>query len=163
MDPNVIRGRGEQRIEAVGQAWGRWLALGENVVLLGVGTVLLLAGLVVVFAAVQELLHSLAMRTVSDDVIDIAESALVALILAELVHTVLMPLRGRPLTPDPFLVVAIVAIARDILLTSVLITKTQAAPGALLTAPMVALIEQGLVTLALVGALVLLRWHRTPP
>ena len=160
MDTNVIRGRRERRLEGVGQAWGRWLALGENVVLLGVGTLLLLAGLVVVLSAVQELFHSLAMRTVSDDIIEIAESALVALILAELVHTVLMPLRGRPLTPEPFLVVAIVAIGRDILLTSVLITKNPPADGALLTAPLVALIVQGLVTLGLVSALVLLRWHR---
>ncbi len=103
------------------------------------GTVLLLAGLAVVLVTVRELLHALAFRTFSEDVIEIAESAMLALILAELVHTVLLPLRGRALTPDPFLVIAVVAIARDILLTSILIPKSLEA-GTLLTAPMAALV-----------------------
>jgi uncharacterized membrane protein (DUF373 family) len=159
MEPTSMPRPGERRLESVGHAWGRWLELGENAVLLGVGTVLLLAGLVVLLSAVQELLHSLALRTVSDDIVEIVESALLALILAELVHTVLMPLRGRSITPEPFLVVAIVAVTRDVLLTSVLVPKSLQ-PGVLLTAPMVALMVQGLITLMLVGALVLLRWHR---
>ncbi|HZS01501.1 MAG TPA: phosphate-starvation-inducible PsiE family protein [Chloroflexota bacterium] len=132
-------GRLERRLEGAGHTWGRWLDLGENTVLLGVGTVLLLAGLAVVLVTVRELLHALAFRTFSEDVIEIAESAMLALILAELVHTVLLPLRGRALTPDPFLVIAVVAIARDILLTSILIPKSLEA-GTLLTAPMAALV-----------------------
>src|SRR3954452_4828124 len=124
MESPPAHSRFERRLETAGQAWGRWLDLGENVVLLGVGTVLLLAGLLVVLVAVQELFHVLSVRTLAEDVIDIAESALLALILAELVHTVLMPLRGRSLTPEPFLVIAVVAISRDFLLTSILIPKT---------------------------------------
>ncbi|HLH24871.1 MAG TPA: phosphate-starvation-inducible PsiE family protein [Chloroflexota bacterium] len=149
----------ERRLEAGGQAWGRWLDIGENLVLLGVGTVLLLAGLLVVLVAGQELLHALAFRTFSEDIIDIAETALLGLILAELVHTVLLPLRGQALTPEPFLVITVVALARDMLLTSVLIPQTLGV-GPLITGPMVAISVQGLVALVLVGALVLLRWYR---
>ncbi len=158
MDPLGPARGVERRLEDVGHTWGRWLALGQNVVLLGVGTVLLLAGLLVILTSVQELVHAVTARTIAEDVVDIAEFALLALILAELVHTVLMPLRGRALSPEPFLVVAIVALARDILLTSVLVAKAFE-PGVQLNAPMVALIVQGLVTLALVIALVLLRWR----
>ena len=159
MEPGETPGRRERRVRVVGETWGRWLALGENAVLLGVGTVLLLAGLVVLLGAAQELLHSVAVRHAAENIIDIAESALLALILAELVHTVLMPLRGRAIAPEPFLVVAIVAVTRDVLLTSVLAAKS-VEPGVLVTAPMVALMVQGIIILALAGALVLLRWYR---
>lgn len=160
MEAPLLRPRFERRVETIGRVWGRWLDLGENLVLLCVGTVLLFAGLLVVLVAVEELVHTLALRSFAENVIEIAESALLALILAELVHTVLMPLRGRSLTPEPFLVIAVVAIARDLLLTSVMIPKTLGG-DALLTPPMVALSVQSVMTLILIAAIVLLRWRQT--
>jgi hypothetical protein len=79
-----------------------------------------------------------------------------ALILAELVHTLLVSLDGGPLTPEPFLIIGLVAILRKMLLTTV--TAPKVTDGEALLGPLVAeLFALGLLTLILGAALVLTR------
>jgi uncharacterized membrane protein (DUF373 family) len=85
------------------------------------------------------------------DVVGVAENALLALILAELVGTLLLSIRGRPLTIEPFLIIAIVAVVRHLLFMTVAasdnpLIHTAELPGA------------GGLILLLVAAVVLLRW-----
>src|SRR5687767_6540313 len=96
------------RIHQVPERFGDWLHLGQNIVLVGVATILLLAGLVVVYDTVRELLNAIAAQSLAEAIFFIVENALLALILAELVHTLLVSLDGGPLTPEPFLVIGIV-------------------------------------------------------
>jgi uncharacterized membrane protein (DUF373 family) len=136
-----------------------WLAVGEGAALLGVALILLLTGIVVIVDTLNELLRALAMQNIAEVIFSIAENALLALILAELVHTLLLPIRGHTLTPEPFLVIAIVAILRKMLLATVITPKT-AETGALLSPLTAELLALGFLILLLGGALALLRVRR---
>jgi uncharacterized membrane protein (DUF373 family) len=89
------------------------------------------------------------------------ENALLALILAELVHTLLVTLGGGSLTLDPFLVIAIVAILRKMLLTTVLAPRTGEVAG-LITPVIAELVALGVLILILGTALALIRARRAP-
>jgi uncharacterized membrane protein (DUF373 family) len=139
---------------------GRWLHLGQNVVLVGVAAILLLAGLVVVYDTVRELLNAIAAQSMAEAIFYIVENALLALILAELVHTLLVSLDGGPLTPEPFLIIGIVGILRKMLLTTVTAPKVTDGNG--LISPLVAeLFALGVLTLILGAALALTRSRQT--
>jgi uncharacterized membrane protein (DUF373 family) len=139
---------------------GRWLHLGQNVVLVGVAAILLLAGLVVVYDTVRELLNAIAAQSMAEAIFFIVENALLALILAELVHTLLVSLDGGPLTPEPFLIIGIVGILRKMLLTTVTAPKVTDGNG--LISPLVAeLFALGVLTLILGAALALTRSRQT--
>jgi len=144
------------RVDALRQGVSSWLRIGQDLILLGVAIVLLMAGLVVVYDAVNELLNAIAARNIAEAIFTIAENALLALILAELVHTLLVTLGGASLSAEPFLIIAIVAILRKMLLTTVLTPKASETQG--LISPLVAeLFALGLLILVLGGALALLR------
>ena len=152
MDSSTPRSRLEQKLETGVRIVGRWLALGEGAVLLAVAAVLLLAGLLVVMDTVDELLRAVAHRRIVEAIFSIAENALLALIAAVLVHTLLLQVHGHALTPEPFIVIAIVAILRKMLLTP------KASEVSMLVTPVTAeLIALGVLTLVLGGALALLR------
>ena len=135
---------------------GRWLHLGQNVVLIGVAAILLLAGLVVVFDTIRELFNAIAAQSLAEAIFLIVENALLALILAELVHTLLVSLDGGPLSPEPFLIIGIVGVLRKMLLTTV--TTPKAVNGDALISPVVGeLFALGVLTLILGATLALTR------
>jgi uncharacterized membrane protein (DUF373 family) len=149
-----------ERIHEYPKRLGRWLHLGQNLVLVGVAGILLLAGLVVVYDTVRELLNAIAARSIAEAIFSIVENALLALILAELVHTLLVSLNGKPLTPEPFLIIGIVGILRKMLLVTVTVPKVT--DGEALVSPLVAeLVVLGVLTLILGTALALTRSRPT--
>ncbi len=75
------------------------------------------------------------------------ENALLALILAELVRTLLFSLGRAALSPEPFIVIGIVGVMRKMLLTTTLATKPP--EGNTLLTPMV-------VELMVLGGLILI-------
>jgi uncharacterized membrane protein (DUF373 family) len=104
-------------------------------ILIGVTVVLLLTGLLVVVDAFRDLLAGFmlflqygAVQS-TDTVFQVIETALLALILAELVSTLIVSLEGGALRPEPFLVIALVAIVRKLLLATVPIEKSIGAFG----------------------------------
>ena len=94
-----------------------------------------------------------------DAVLPIAEDALLALILAELVRTIAATLGGKPLTPEPFLVIVVVAFLRKLLLSTALVMKASA--GTELVSPeLVEVLVLGLLLLVLTAMLALLGRRR---
>jgi uncharacterized membrane protein (DUF373 family) len=149
----------EYRAGAIRRLVTGWLHLGQDLVLVGVAGILLLAGLVVMIDTMRELYNAIAAQNMAEAIFYIVENALLALILAELVHTLLVSLGGGPLTMEPFLVIAIVGILRKMLLTTVLAPKPAEANS--LVSPVVAeLFLLGLLILVLGGALALARTRR---
>ncbi|HEX2987993.1 MAG TPA: phosphate-starvation-inducible PsiE family protein [Chloroflexota bacterium] len=144
-----------QRLRGVTRSW---LNAGEDIILVGVAVILLLAGLLVIANAVSGFASALSSSSIAQTVFGVAESALLALILAELVHSLLVSLDGGGLTLEPFLVIAIVAILRKMLLTTVLIPSPTEAQG-LITPSVAELLALGLVILALTVALAISRRH----
>ena len=124
--------------------------------MVGVAAVLLLASLIVLIDAVKELMNAIAAQSIAEAIFLIVENALVVLILAEMVHTLLVSLGGGSLSAEPFLVIGIVAVVRKMLLTTVLAPKAVEATG-LITPLAAELFTLGLLILVLGGALVLVR------
>ena len=138
----------------------RWLYLGEDLILISVAVIMIVAGLFIVVDAVGSLASAVASHSIAQVIFGVAESALLALILAELVHSLVMSLEGHGLSPEPFLIIAIVAILRKMLLTTVQITTS---PDQQTTALVVGeLLGLALVILTLAIALTLILRHRKP-
>jgi uncharacterized membrane protein (DUF373 family) len=157
--PHDSGGRLRHRVVAFGEMLSEWLTVGEGAALLAIALLLLLAGLVVIADTFNELIRAWAMQNIAEVIFSIAENALLALILAELVHTLLLPIRGHALTPEPFLVIAIVAILRKMLLATVVAPK--APEGGALLSPLTAeLLGLGVLILLLGSVLALLRIRR---
>jgi uncharacterized membrane protein (DUF373 family) len=139
-----------------------WLRLAQDAVLVAIAIVLLLMGVYVLVTGIGDLIGSVSV-TVNEGgdttlhlyqghaVVEVAENALLALILAELVGTLLLSLGGRALTAQPFLVIAVVAAVRHLLLETVKNTESPATQ-------MTQLLGLGSLILLLVIALVLLLW-----
>lgn len=137
----------------------RLLYLGEDLILISVAAVMLAAGLFIVADAVTSLVSALTNHSLASVIFGVAESALLALILAELVHSLLMSLEGRGLSPEPFLVIAIVAILRKMLVTSVQVSASpQDAQSTMLAVG--ELLALALIILVLAVALTLILRHR---
>jgi len=81
---------------------------------------MLSTAVVVVFGqAVYEFYHFLVQNLISEAVIGLLESVLLALMLVELLHTLMVSIKSEGLLPEPFLIVALVAAVRRILAISV--------------------------------------------
>lgn len=138
----------------------RWLYLGEDIILVAVALVLLGAGFFIAVDAVGSLVNAIATNTRAQVIFGVAESALLALILAELVHSLQMSLNGHGLSPEPFLVIAIIAILRKMLLTTVQISNTPEMQTTILVVG--ELVALAVVILILTIALALILRHRRP-
>jgi uncharacterized membrane protein (DUF373 family) len=150
----------ERQSKAARNAVTRSLSVGEDIVLIAVAGVLLLAGLVVLLDALEELANAVTARTIAEGIFSIVENALLALILSELVRTLLVTLGGESLTLEPFIIIAIVAILRKMLLVTVLAPKPAEAES--LVSPLtLELVALGVLILVLGGALALVRSRRT--
>ena len=150
-----------ERLEGALEASDRWLHLVQDGILVAVAAVMLAMGVFVLLTGVSELVGTVTVRaadgwavawTVGDGraVVGVAENALLALILAELVGTLLLSIRGKPLTIEPFLAIAVVAVVRHLLFTTVGATGDPVKHT-------VELLGLGGLILMLVGAVVLLR------
>jgi uncharacterized membrane protein (DUF373 family) len=150
-----------ERIQNFEERVGEWLHVVQQVILIGSAVILLLGGLVVVFDSIRDLLSAIAAQSVAEAIFSIVENALLALILAELVHTLLVSLGGGSLTPEPFLIIGIVGIMRKMLLTTVLAPKA-GETDALLSPLVTELFALGLLILILSGALAITSSRRVP-
>jgi uncharacterized membrane protein (DUF373 family) len=152
----------QARLEAGLEGCHRWLRLAEDAVLVAIAVVLLFMGVYVLVTGIGDLVSSVTVQVDEEAgltlhlsqghaVVEVAENALLALILAELVGTLLLTIGGRALTVQPFLIIAIVAVVRHLLLETV---KGTDQPAAQTTQ----LLGLGGLILLLVFALALVQW-----
>ena len=152
----------QTRLAAWLEGCHHWLRLAQDVVLVAIAIVLLLMGVYVLVTGIGDLVGSVSLHADTDTgitlhvyqghaVVEVAENALLALILAELVGTLLLSLSGRPLTVQPFLIIAVVAVVRHLLLETVRSTEDP-------TVQISRLLGLGGLILLLVVALALSQW-----
>jgi uncharacterized membrane protein (DUF373 family) len=154
-----------ERSEAWLDAADRWLHLLQDALLVAVAAVLLVMGIFVVVTAAGDLIGGVTLRLQGGgaialhgdegpSVVAVGENALLALILAELVATLLLSIRGRPLTVEPFIVIAVVAVVRHLLFLTVKTSDDHVIHT-------LEMLGMGGLVLLLVGALSLLKTMRT--
>lgn len=148
--------------ERVGSAWdiASWLTYAENGIYLI--TALLLGGtaLVLLFSTARNLGRSLAAGVSPADALKALDSLLLVLMIVELLHTIRFFIVEHALVPEPFLIVALIAgVRRLLILTTEASQYIQAQPEQF----RMALREMALLVvsfLAIAAAIVVL--HRIP-
>ncbi|MCZ7570560.1 MAG: phosphate-starvation-inducible PsiE family protein [Ardenticatenaceae bacterium] len=131
-----------------------WL---EDIVYVGLGVLLGCSALVLLFATALRFLQDLLAGTLTGNIVDLLDRILLVLIFVELLYTVEVTFRERVLAPEPFLIIALIAAIRRVLVLTAGIAELLEQEQSLFRN---AMFELGLLTLlilALVLAIVLLR------
>ena len=133
----------------------------EDVTYVGLGVLLAVSALVLLVAAAWSLIEGLAAAGPAKELtIDVLDQILLVLMIVEILSTVQVSFREHILTPEPFLVVALIAAIRRILI----ITAEFSSPSEILEAAFRnAMFELGLLTVlifSLVFSLYFLKKNR---
>src|SRR3989442_9044549 len=145
------------------QAWRESITRGfirvEDVVYVGLGTLLAAIALVLLVAAAVAFVQALLGETLPDRAVELLDRILLILMIVELLYTVQVSFREHALMPEPFLIVGLIAAIRRVLvLTAEFARLLERNEGAFLGA----MLELGLLTVmivALVVSLVALKKH----
>ena len=135
----------------------------EDVLYVGLGVLLAGAAIVLLADGAAMFWRALIGGEVPGRIIDLLDRILLILMIAEILYTVQVSLREHTLVPEPFLVVALIAAVRRVLIiTAEFADLLEKGPVAFRNA----MIELGLLTamiVALVVSLMLLRRRQTQP
>jgi uncharacterized membrane protein (DUF373 family) len=160
-DPKPARALGQ-----LGKLAERVFAKIESVTYFLLGGLFLVAVAKGMLDAALQLFDSLGMHSASGSMVFAIDRLLLVMMLVEILHTVGVSFRSHSLTPEPFLVVALIASIRRMLVVTLESSQFTAAGRssaegqALLHAAMVELVVLGLLILIMVISIVLLRRTR---
>ena len=119
------------------------LILVEDLVYAGLGILLAIAALTLLAVAVKSLASALLTRALPGQVVSFLDQILLILLIVELLYTVQVSFREHGLLAEPFLVVALIAVIRRILVLTAELPKLPEAGGAVFSH---ALLELALLT-----------------
>ncbi len=141
----------------------RWLALGEDGIYLVAGGLLAATAVILLISAVGSFVEAVKGGNVRVHAIEILDSLLLVLMLVEILYTIRLAVREHTLLMEPFLIVALIASVRRILvLTPEAAEFIKSEPGAFRNA----MVELGLLTLlilVLVVCIAILRRSASRP
>lgn len=138
----------------------RTLALVEDGVYVGLGILLSGSAVVLLVAGAIIFVQALMAGSLVGQMVELLDQILLVLLVIELLYTVQVSFREHGLVAEPFLVVALIAVVRRIL---VLTAEMPKLPQATESVFRHAILELGLLSvLVLVGSLVLLQRSRRP-
>jgi uncharacterized membrane protein (DUF373 family) len=120
------------------------LGLVEDLVYAGLGLLLATAALALLFVAFKSLVNTLFMGLLSGQVVSILDQILLILLIIELLYTVQVSFREHGLLAEPFLLVALIAVIRRVLVLTAELPKL---PEAGATVFSHALLELALLTI----------------
>jgi len=135
----------------------RGLSLVEDVVYVGLGVLLTVAALTLLSTVSKSFVNALMARDFSGQVVSLLDQILLILLVIELLYTVQVSFREHGLLAEPFLVVALIAVIRRVLILTAEVSKLPEASGAVFLHMM---LELGLLTvmiLVLVGSLIMMQ------
>ena len=137
----------------------RALGVAEDVVYAGIGVILLLLSIAILVSGILTFVRDVGEHAIAASVV-LLSTSLLSLIVVELLYTVVVWLRDHVLRPDPFLIVAITAAVRRILL----ITAQEKLGIVDPESYRLAMLELGLLTVLVVGfTAVLIALRRARP
>lgn len=132
----------------------------EDITYVGLAVLLAVSGLSLLIAAAWSLIEGLLSGSVRDLIVHVLDQILLVLMIVEILSTVQVSFREHVLTPEPFLVVGLIAAIRRVLI----ITAEFSNPSEVMEAAFRnAMMELGLLTaliLSLVFSLYFLKKHR---
>lgn len=145
----------------MGERWrrlvGQGLALVEDIVYAGLGVLLAIVAFALLLAALKDFATALFAWSLPGQIVGLLDQLLLILLIVELLYTVQVSFREHGLLVEPFLVVALIAVIRRILVLTAELPKLPQAGGEVFNH---ALLELGLLTVmvvVLVAALIMLQ------
>jgi uncharacterized membrane protein (DUF373 family) len=129
----------------------------EDIVYVGLGALLTVAALTLLCVAVKTLLLALWQRQFLGQVINLLDQILLILLIVELLYTVQVSFREHGLLAEPFLVVALIAVIRRILVLTAELPKLPEAGETVFHHAVMELALLAFMVLILVGSLILLQ------
>jgi uncharacterized membrane protein (DUF373 family) len=133
------------------------LSLVEDIVYVGLGLLLTIAALTLLGLALRTLILALWQRQFLGQVISLLDQILLILLIIELLYTVQVSFREHGLLAEPFLVVALIAVIRRILVLTAELPKLPEAGEVVFHHAILELALLALMVLILVGSLILLQ------
>lgn len=131
----------------------------EDAVYLGLGILLAGTALCMLFIAIRTFVTALAAGSLPGQIIDLLGQTLLILLILELLYTVEVSFREHSLVPEPFLVVALIATVRKVLVLTAQAIQVSESNELLFRHTLAQLGLLSLMVLVLVGSLVLLQRH----
>jgi uncharacterized membrane protein (DUF373 family) len=119
------------------------LGLVEDLVHSGLGVLLAVTAVTLLFIAFKNLISMLFTRQLSGQVVGVLDQILLILLIIELLYTVQVSFREHGLLAEPFLVVALIAVIRRVLVLTAELPKLPEAGGAVFSH---AILELALLT-----------------
>src|SRR5881296_3547298 len=160
----------DKQLRPNAQPWRGLIAQGfvrvEDVVYVGLGTLLAAIALVLLVAAAVAFVRALLGETLPDHAVELLDRILLILMIVELLYTVQVSFREHALVPEPFLIVGLIATVRRLLVLTAEFARFLESNSAAFQG---AMLELGLLTVmivALVVSLVVLTRgapHAQPP
>jgi uncharacterized membrane protein (DUF373 family) len=135
----------------------------EDLIYMGVGLLLAISAIALLGVAFRTFILASAEHTLRSQFILLLDQILQILLVVELLYTVQVSFREHRLVAEPFLVVALIAVIRRILVVT---AEAAHLPEASPTVFTRAIVELGLLTvmvLVLVGSLIVLQKHTKEP
>ena len=132
----------------------------EDLVYIGLGVVLAATAIYLLVIAIRSFVTALIAHALSGQVIGLLDQILLILLVVELLYTVQVSFREHALVAEPFLVVALIATVRKILVLTAQFSSLAESSEAVFRHSIAELSLLAVMVLVLVGSLILL--HRNP-
>ena len=139
------------------QAVVQTLSSVEDLVYVGLGLLLTIAALTLLVIALKSVVLALWNRALGGQVVNLLDQILLILLVIELLYTVQVSFREHGLIAEPFLVVALIAVIRRILVLTAEVPKLAEAGEAAFRHAMVELGVLTVMVLVLVSSLIMLQ------
>lgn len=136
---------------------GQGLAVVEDIVYAGLGILLSVVAFALLFAALKSFATALLARSLAGQIVSLLDQLLLILLIVELLYTVQVSFREHALLVEPFLVVALIAVIRRILVLTAELPKLPEAAGAVFSHALLELALLTMMVLVLVAALIMLQ------
>jgi hypothetical protein len=141
----------------------RGLSLVEDVTYVGLGILLSLGALALLAAAFKSFVGALLAGALAGHVVTLLDQILLVLLIIELLYTVQVSFREHGLLAEPFLVVALIAAIRRVLILTAQVSQLPEAGGVVFKQTLLELSLLTVMVVAFVGSLILLqRQHHRP-
>ncbi len=147
----------EAQLHPVRRVVVQGLSLVEDVVYAGLGVLLAVGALALLVMAFKNFTAALFARSLSGQVVGLLDQILLILLIIELLYTVQVSFREHGLVAEPFLVVALIAAIRRVLILTAEVSKLPEAGGAIFRQTLEELALLTVMILVFVGSLIMLQ------
>ena len=129
----------------------------EDIAYVGLGILLAIAAIALLLAAFKNFASALLAHSLTGQVVSLLDQILLILLIVELLYTVQVSFREHGLVAEPFLVVALIAAIRRVLIITAEVSKLPEAGASVFRQTILELSVLTLMILVFVGSLVMLQ------